>query len=258
MGPSIPTKNTTILKDKFSIVMPCYNAENTINRAILSVITQTYENFELIIINDGSTDESESIVRSQASKDKRIVFYSWKKNQGVSFARNKAHDLSTGQFLAFLDADDTWPNNKLETYLDYFKRGHDLVFSEYVRHVQAKRTLISLPRRLSFNELLKSNYIGLSTGAYDLTKIPFVPFQTTGHEDYLMWLTLFPKAANPIGIREPLMHYFANNGSLSANKLRASRWTWEIYRKHLGLGVMKSLFYFFHYVQKHLKSFLLL
>ena len=113
--------------------MPCYNAENTINRAILSVITQTYENFELIIINDGSTDESESIVRSQASKDKRIVFYSWKKNQGVSFARNKAHDLSTGQFLAFLDADDTWPNNKLETYLDYFKRGHDLVFSEYVR-----------------------------------------------------------------------------------------------------------------------------
>ena len=243
-------------KGKFSIVMPCYNAKKTITQSILSVLNQTYTNFELIIVNDGSTDETNALVRALMKKDKRIVFKSLPKNQGVSCARNEAHHLSTGQYLAFLDADDSWPENKLERYLGRFKQGHDLVFSEYVRHFQANQTSISLPRKLNFNQLLKSNFIGLSTGAYDLTRIPFIPFKSVGHEDYLMWLTLFPMAMNPCGIREPLMHYRAHKSgqSLSSNKLRGALWTWDIYTKHLGLGFIKSFYYCSHYALANLKS----
>jgi teichuronic acid biosynthesis glycosyltransferase TuaG len=258
-GPLSPTTHEfrDYIPQKFSILMPCYNDESTIAHSIESVLDQTYQNFELIILDDGSTDNSKNIINAFKQIDMRILTDSHPSNKGASFARNTSYTISSGQYLAFIDADDTWPKHKLQRYHDQFIKGHDLIFSSYLRVAQNKTLTMKLPNQIDYNQLLKSNFIALSTGSYDLSRIPFVPFEPIGHEDYLMWLTLFPTVKNPCALEEPLMCYHMNKNSLSANKFKAAKWTWDIYSKHLRLGLIRSLYYFFHYARLNiLKNFL--
>ncbi|MFX1394281.1 MAG: glycosyltransferase family 2 protein [Promethearchaeota archaeon] len=108
-----------------SIIIPCYNGEDTISRAIESILNQTYQGFEIIIVNDSSTDNSEEVIQNYQKKDKRIRYIKHNINRGAGAARNTGIKNSTGRFLAFLDVDDEWLNEKLQKQVDFIENNKD-------------------------------------------------------------------------------------------------------------------------------------
>ncbi|MCL5768343.1 glycosyltransferase family 2 protein [Acinetobacter sp. ANC5681] len=240
-----------------SIIMPAYNAEKSIAESIESVLDQTYKNFELIVVNDCSSDNTKKIVKNFIQLDSRIKFIDKTVNEGVASARNTGLDHALGDFIAFLDSDDKWKENKLEKQLDIFNKyaGIDVIYSSYYRfNSSGISKVVGAPNFLNKKQLLKGNPIGNLTAIYNFKKFPAIRQKKIGHEDYLFWLELFSSSNNVkgFGIQEPLAYYrVAENGaSLSGNKLRSALWTWNIYRHHLKLNVISSMFYFAFYVFK--------
>lgn len=240
-----------------SIIMPAYNAENTISESIQSVLDQTYQHFELIVINDCSLDNTKEIVENFIKLDDRVRFIDNKVNQGVASARNTGLDHALGDFVAFLDSDDKWVENKLEKQLDIFARHTDIdiVYSSYYRFNSSSiGKAVRVSRFLNKKKLLKGNPIGNLTAIYNFQNFPTIRQKKIGHEDYLFWLEIFNSSKNikGFGIQEPLAYYrVAEDGhSISGNKLKAAGWTWRIYREHLQLSLISSLFYFSYYIIK--------
>lgn len=240
-----------------SIIMPAYNAENTISESIQSVLDQTYQHFELIVINDCSLDNTKEIVENFIKLDDRVIFIDNKVNQGVASARNTGLDHALGDFVAFLDSDDKWVENKLEKQLDIFARHTDIdiVYSSYYRFNSSSiGKAVRVPHFLNKKKLLKGNPIGNLTAIYNFQNFPTIRQKKIGHEDYLFWLEIFNYSKNikGFGIQEPLAYYrVAEDGhSISGNKLKAAGWTWRIYREHLQLSLISSLFYFSYYIIK--------
>lgn len=240
-----------------SIIMPAYNSENTISESIQSVLNQTYKNFELIVVNDCSLDSTKKIIESFTHLDKRIKFVDKIVNEGVASARNTGLDHASGDFVAFLDSDDKWVENKLEKQLDIFAKHTDIdiVYSSYYRFNSSSiGKVVRVPHFLNKKKLLKGNPIGNLTAIYNFQNFPTIRQKKIGHEDYLFWLEIFNSSKNVkgFGIQEPLAYYrVAEDGqSISGNKLKAAGWTWSIYRKHLKLNLISSLYYFSYYMIK--------
>lgn len=240
-----------------SIIMPAYNAEEFIIDSIQSILSQTYKNFELIVIDDCSSDKTVSLVRNYIEQDKRVIFVQHKINQGVAEARNTGLNLAKGDFVAFLDSDDKWVIDKLEKQLAVLleRNDVDVVYSSYYRFNDKEiKNIVEVPHLLNKKELLKGNCIGNLTGIYNFKKFRNIRQKNIGHEDYLFWLEIFNSSDNVkgIGIQEPLAYYrVAKDGqSISGNKLKAAGWTWRIYREHLQLSLISSLFYFSYYMIK--------
>lgn len=233
-----------------SIITPNYNGARYLTYAIESVLNQTWSNWEMIIIDDCSTDQSLDIIKQYARKEQKIKLISSQKKVGPANARNIGIDHARGQYIAFLDSDDIWLPQKLEKQIDFMHK-NDLVltFSSYdiinrenflIGHVQA-------PRYLSFYEELKGNSIGNLTAIYDQSQLRKRKFKCIGHEDYLFWLTILQEIHETKGMNEVLAQYRLVNNSISSNKLRAATWTWNIYFHELKLGLLKSSYYFIHY-----------
>lgn len=240
-----------------SIIMPAYKAEKTISDSIESVLAQTYQNFELIVIDDCSPDNTRDIVNQFATSDNRVKLISKLNNEGVSAARNTGLDHAVGDYVAFLDSDDKWKEDKLERQLDIFNKNMDIdvVYSSYYRfNNDGIINLVKVPRKLDKKSLLKGNCIGNLTSIYNFKKYPNIRQKKIGHEDYLFWLEMFnsSKDVKGFGIEEPLAYYrVAEDGqSISGNKLKAAGWTWKIYREYLQLNLISSLFYFSYYMIK--------
>lgn len=240
--------------------MPAYNAVGTISIAIDSIISQTYRNWELLIIDDCSIDRTCDVIQQYLIRESRIKLIKIHQNHGVANARNVGLNNVKGDYVAFLDSDDYWHPNKLEKQILYFNQyGVDLVFSEYYRFNESgiiKK--IFIPKKtIQFKDLLKGNCIGNLTGIYDFKKHGEIRQKKVGAEDYLFWLEVFSKpGVKGVGVPEPLAYYRVseNGDSLSANKFRAGKWTWEIYFSHLNLSFFKSLFYFMLYVYRAFKN----
>lgn len=240
-----------------SIIMPAYKAEKTISDSIESVLAQTYQNFELIVIDDCSPDNTRDIVNQFATSDNRVKLISKLNNEGVSAARNTGLDHAVGDYVAFLDSDDKWKEDKLGRQLDIFNKNMDIdvIYSSYYRfNNDGIINLVKVPRELDKNSLLKGNCIGNLTSIYNFKKYPNIRQKKIGHEDYLFWLEMFnsSKDVKGFGIEEPLAYYrVAEDGqSISGNKLKAAGWTWKIYREYLQLNLISSLFYFSYYMIK--------
>ena len=241
----------------FSIIMPAYNAEKLIAASIESVIAQTYPNFELIVIDDCSADHTVEIVQNYIARDKRVNLLKKEKNQGVAEARNTGLNHAKGDFVAFLDSDDKWAEDKLEKQLAVLKERNDVdvVYSSYYRfNSSGIGKAVRVPHFLNKKKLLKGNPIGNLTAIYNFQNFPTIRQKKIGHEDYLFWLEIFNSSKNVkgFGIQEPLAYYrVAEDGhSISGNKLKAAGWTWRIYREHLQLSLISSLFYFSYYMIK--------
>lgn len=143
--------------------MPNYNNSKFIGEAIESVLAQSYDNFELIIIDDNSTDNSLAIIQSYIKKDNRIKLITLKKNSGTAFARNKGIELAKGKYISFLDSDDLWLPHKLEKQIKFMKNQKmPLTYSSYfVINEEGKEIgLRRIPESLTYKILLKSNFIG--------------------------------------------------------------------------------------------------
>lgn len=238
-----------------SIIMPAYNAENLISDSINSVLSQTYKNFELIVIDDYSQDQTSQVVENFILKDKRVKLIKNIKNKGVAETRNTGLDQAKGDYVAFLDSDDKWVEDKLEKQLAVLKERNDVdvVYGSYYRfNSDGVKNVVKVLKLLDKKKLLKGNPIGNLTAIYNFKKYPEIRQKKIGHEDYLFWLEIFNSSPDVkgIGIQEPIAYYrVAEDGkNLSGNKLKAASWTWSIYRKHLKLNLISSLFYFSIYI----------
>jgi teichuronic acid biosynthesis glycosyltransferase TuaG len=238
--------------ERVSVIMPVYNAEPTLAKAIGSVLAQTHANLELLVVDDGSSDGSWPIVLDFARRDPRVRPIGPRRNGGVASARNTGLDAATGACVAFLDSDDWWHPQKLEAQLETLRAtGAKVAYAAYRRVDEAGRdlSLVQPPDSLRYDELLESNYIGHLTGLYrrDIGEFRFLRI---GHEDYAFWLAVLRTAGGAVKARhsEPLAYYTVRPGSLSSGKLRAARWQWRIYRDVAGLGRLAAARYMLHYV----------
>lgn len=235
--------------DKVSIITPVYNSEKYVKETIESVLSQTYKNFELILINDKSTDNSLDICNSY--KDDRIKHINLEKNVGVCRARNIAIENACGRYIAFLDSDDIWDKNKLEEQIKFMKENNaEISCTEYERINETGKKIgyISVKEKISYNDMLKNNYVGCLSVIYDKDKIGKMYFeQINKNEDYLLWLKIVKKTKYIYGLRKNLAKYRVLNVSRSSNKFKVILARWEIYRKYEKLNILSSFYYILNY-----------
>jgi glycosyltransferase involved in cell wall biosynthesis len=238
--------------NKVSIIMPAFNAENYIAKSIQSVLNQTYKDFELIIINDKSTDNTMSIVNDFERKDQRIKVIDLKENQGVAQARNHGIKASTGRFIAFLDSDDLWHSDKLSKQI-HFMLENNYAFSytayEIIDHKgMPLQQYVKVPKSRSYKQLLRGNFIGCLTVVIDKTKVRPFEMLKIGHEDYALWLSILKENnIRAYGLTEILAYYRKGQVSVSSNKNRAMKWQWNIIRNIEKKNIVYSTFLFFMY-----------
>lgn len=242
-----------IAKPVFSVIMPAYGCEATLGDAIDSVLRQTFSEFELVVVDDCSLDESRSIAESYACKDPRVKVVCSEENKGVAAARNLGISCAQGRYIAFLDSDDLWLPEKLEVQYKEFCRGACVVYASYIRFFpDGTEREVRAPSETSYSSLLRGNCIGNLTGAYDSLVLGKFYQESIGHEDYLMWLRILSSGTIATGIDLPLARYRVGVSSLSGNKIRAAGWTWKIYRKKLGLNFIMAAYCFGSYVASSL------
>lgn len=237
-----------------SIITPSYNSSKFISSTINSVLEQTYLNWEMIIIDDCSNDNSNEIIGTYCKKDDRIKLIRLNKNVGPAIARNIGIELATGKYIAFLDADDLWLPNKLEKQIQFMEKTDVLLCysSYYIINENDKiidQFIIPL-KKIKYKDLLKRCIIGNLTAVYDAERIGKVMLANVGHGehgDYTLWLSILKKIDYGYGINEILAKYRLYKGSISSNKVKAAIWQWKIYRNVEKLNFFASIYYFLHY-----------
>lgn len=239
-------------KKLVSIITPMYNSEKFIEATIKSVINQTYKDWEMIIVDDCSTDNSPNIVKPYVENDPRIKYIRAKSNKGVSCARNIALDQAKGQFIAFLDSDDIWNENKLEKQIGFMIENNcAITFTSYELMDENNERLgkiIQVPRKVDYTTLLKGNILGCLTVVVDKSRLDFdIRMSGVRHEDYVLWLSILKQGNIAYGINEVLALYRKSSTSLSGNKIKAAMWTWNIYRNIEKMPLHKSVYYFVNY-----------
>ena len=239
-------------KTLVSVIMPAYNAERYIEEAITSVINQTYTNWELIVIDDGSKDNTAEIVKQFAEKDKRITLYLNEKNMGVAKTRNRGFDMAKGEYIALLDSDDIWLPEKLENQLKLAEETKaELVYTSYsiidTDGNKSKDDYI-VAEKTDFESLLKENIIGCSTVLLKKEISDNYKFSKEyAHEDYVFMLQLLRDGKVARGVQEVMVRYRFYFTSRSGDKLNAAKNRWIIYRKFLKLPLIKSISCFAQY-----------
>ena len=228
--------------------MPCFNAKRTISCAIGSVLDQTYSNWELLVIDDGSVDSSSEIVSDFSTEDSRIKLIRMSKNGGPALARNKGIESASGKFIAFLDSDDIWFPQKLEKQVKFAKENNaSLVYSSYLTMNESGEDVgcFKIPKeKIMYRDLLKTCVIGNLTALYNTEALGKVFMEDVGHEDYTLWLKILKKTPYAYGLLEPLAKYRVSSHSISSNKLRSARWQWIIYRNVEKLSFWESCYFF--------------
>jgi len=234
-----------------SIIMPCLNAKNTIDEAIKSILSQDYINIELIVVDDGSTDGSITIIERIQSNDARVKLFRNIGVHGVSFARNMGLDAASGKYICFLDSDDyLLPGSIAARVKKMREKNVKIVYGPYLRLVPSGELLRKhVPSRVTLSQMLRKNYIGNLTGMYDAESLGKVRQLCIKHEDYLMWCQLLSieKYAYSTG-GEPIAVYRVSPNSLSGNKFKAFIWHWIVLRRGLGVGLFSSFYYQLFYM----------
>ena len=228
-----------------SVVMPSYNAEKYISEAIQSVIAQTYENWELLIIDDCSTDSTANIVKQFSDVDSRITLYSNPKNMGVALTRNKGMNLAKGSWIALLDSDDVWHKDKLEKQLVAAENtGADIIYCSYSLMDKNGEHLSDfiVPERTSYDDMLRKSVLSCSTVLLRSSILSAHCFFTNYyHEDYVFWLELLKSGYTAVASPGILADSRIVDGSRSNDKLKSARNRWLIYREIEKLSLGKSV-----------------
>ena len=238
-----------------SIITPCYNASAFIEQTILSVQAQTYTDWEMLIVDDCSNDNSAEIIKRYADKDRRIKYLNTDRSSGSPVKpRNIGIENAKGRYIAFLDSDDVWFPDKLEKQLNLF---HDkkvaVVYSNYEKmneNGERGNRIIKAPSETNYYDLLKGNVIGNLTGVYDTEKVGKVYCQNIHHEDYILWLSILKKGFIAKNTNTVTALYRVRNNSVSSNKLKVLSWQWNILRNVENLPFYKSVYCFMCYAIK--------
>lgn len=242
------------MKDLVSIITPTYNSQRFIESTIKSVQKQTYQYWEMIIIDDGSTDGSINIIRSFVENDDRIKLIILHSNNGPAIARNKGIQLACGRYIAFLDSDDLWYPNKLKKQIEFMNNNnYYFTFTSFTRINEDGELLtdklIYAPKVVTYYDLLKTDYIGCLTAMYDLSKLGkvYMPDIIKG-QDYCCWLKILKTGINAYFLNEQYASYRVRRNSISSNKIIAVHHQWKIYRKIEKLSFYSSISYLFWYI----------
>lgn len=237
-----------------SIVMPAYNAAQYIEQSIESVLKQSYTNWELIIVDDCSVDDTYKIVGKLCLNEERIKLFKMNENSGVAMARNFAISMSRGKYIAFLDSDDLWLPDKLEKQLNLMQEKKAVISYTAYRQFSMEKVgnLVSVPEQVTYKQLLKGNVIGCLTVMLDKERLGNLQMKKARHEDYILWLDILKQGNTAYGLQEDLARYRKSETSLTSNKKRSALWTWQVYRQHQELSFFASIYYFIFYVCKGL------
>jgi len=246
-------KNKIKTKPKVSIIMPCYNIKKYLSLAIESVLSQTYSDYELIIIDNGSKDGSLEIIKKYMKKHNNIILLESKKNKGVVGSRNIGIRKARGRFIAFLDSDDIWYPKKLIKQITFMEKiDSSISCTEYNLVSDEGKFLqkFSLDMdKINYSMNLKYNHLGCSTVIYDIEKLGKVYFfkKARYKEDYGLWQKIMSNGIEVDVYREVLVDYRVRKKSISSNKIKMAKEQWNYYRRVEKLSIIKSIYYFFCY-----------
>lgn len=247
------------MNDFVSVIMPAYNAAKTIDLAIESVLHQTHTHFELLIIDDGSIDDTKNRIQQWNLKDTRVRLIENEVNSGVSVSRNHGMKQALGEWIAFLDSDDLWAHNKLELQLRALKHSNQLFSftgSSFINEEgQEYPGLMSVRETLSYAQLLRHNSISTSSVLMHHSLIPYAHFSGDHmSEDFASWLNIVKHLKTVVGVNQPLLIYRLSSRSKSGNKFKSALMGYRAYRYH-GCSSMMSLFYLSHHLLASVKKY---
>ncbi|EEF78466.1 glycosyltransferase family 2 protein [Methylophaga thiooxydans] len=239
-----------------SIITPLHNAEAYISQTIGSVLHQTYQKWELIIVDDVSEDDSVQIVENFSKNDARIKLIRLRENSGAAVARNTAIETAKGRYIAFLDSDDVWLPEKLERQLTFMQENnYPFSFSAYERIDENGRSLgtVGVPKKVNYKQMLKTSVIGCLTAMYDTSHFGkvYMPL-IRKRQDYGLWLKLLKQTDFAHGLQTSLGKYRIRRDSISANKMNTATYNWRLYRQVEKLSFLASCYYFSHYAVRGL------
>lgn len=238
--------------------MPSYNSQETISESIISIIEQSYQEWELIITDDNSQDDTVKIIEQIAASEPRIKLYVLSENSGAGIARNNSIKHANGRFIAFLDSDDIWGKEKLSKQVNFMKdNDFSLTYTAYEK-IDGKglyRGAVIPPYKVNYKQLLKSNVIGCLTAMYDTRTLGKVYMPTLRkRQDMALWLLILSRIDYAYCLQEVLCKYREGHVSLSSNKLKVIFSQWDFYRKYLKFSLVKSSWYFSFYIVKALQK----
>jgi len=246
-------------KPLVSIVTPSYNSTKFIPATIESVLSQTYQNWEMLIVDDCSKDESRKVIREYSEKDDRIKLIELTENSGAAVARNTAIKAAKGKYIAFLDSDDLWVPTKLEKQIEFMEiNDYAFTYSKYqLMDVDGNilDKVIDVPRNIDYNGLLSNTIIGCLTAVVNVEKTgPIEMPNIRTRQDLATWLSILKRGFKAHGYQEVLAYYRLVPGSISSNKLKAAKQNWKVYREVEKLGLFRSAFVFLGYAWTSVKK----
>uniref|UniRef100_A0A2A4YTY3 Glycosyl transferase n=1 Tax=OCS116 cluster bacterium TaxID=2030921 RepID=A0A2A4YTY3_9PROT len=248
------------MNDLVSIITPSYNCQKFVADTIDSVLAQGYDNWEMIIVDDASTDESITVIEKYAKQDERIKLIKLAENGGAAMARNKALEHATGRYIAFLDSDDIWYADKLNQQVKFMAdNNHPISFTSYAtmnEDGQDLNHIIKVVNSLTLEQYLKNTIIGFSTAMIDKSQmkngIKFLNIRI--RQDTNLWITLLKQGYKAYGLNQTLVRYRIHSNSISANKVKAAKQVWNLYFNIHKFGLFKSAYYFIHYAGNAVKK----
>jgi len=229
-----------------SVVMPAYNAMRYIETAVRSVMVQTYTDWELIVVDDGSSDDTCGVVRSLMAEDPRIQLVQNLENKGVSHTRNRGLDLCRGDYVALLDCDDVWFPDKLEKQLALAaESGADVLYCSYGivdETGNARCDDFIVPPRITYRETLSHSVISCSTALLSRRVVDAYRFHTDYyHEDLVLWLEILRDGYTAAGVTDVLAQYRVFEGTRSSNKLKSAARRWVVIRRCMREPLLSSI-----------------
>lgn len=247
----------------FSVIVTAYNCQYYILETLQSIENQIFSDYEVIIVEDCSKDKTANVIKNYIVDREEWQLHCNTTNRGVAYSRNKGFDAASGDYIAILDGDDIWLENKLSEQYEVIKKNDvDLCFSSYsIMNYLSKRTPYTYKTRqhADYQSLLKENYIGCSTAVFSSKILNDIKMNERIYpEDYSFWLNILKLGYKGEGILEPLVLYRIHKKSLSFNKLNAAKHRFLLYRRGENLSMLKSIYFFIFYAFRASKKHLLI
>lgn len=240
------------INDLVSVVMPAYNCEKYIVEAVESVLKQTYSNLELIIIDDGSKDSTLEILNNYVKKDSRVKVFQNEKNSGVSATRNRGISIAKGNWIAFLDSDDIWGEDKLQKQMDCAEKYNAQFVFTGVSYIDEEGNsyngVFQVPDQISYKKLLRQNVITCSSVLVQKKYFENIKMEKDEmHEDYAVWLRILRLGITAYGISAPLLTYRISRNSKSGNKIKTVKMTYKVFR-FIGINPVGATYFMISHI----------
>ena len=242
-----------------SIIMPAYNCEKYVAEAINSILAQTYRNWELLVLDDGSKDNTLRLIKEFSQKDSRIKALSNGKNMGVSATRNRGIEIASGEWIAFLDSDDVWKPEKLEKQFEIVvKEAAEFLFtgSSYINEEgEYYKGIFEVPEKITYKKLRNQNVISCSSVLVRKKYFEHIKMEKDEmHEDYAVWLRILKLGVTAYGVNEPLLIYRISRNSKSGNKIKTVKMTYKVFR-FVGINPIGSIYFMVRHLMGAYKKY---